>query len=175
MGSRYIDLHFLDFGTCWRPVASFTPLTLYPQVTSPEYPMNRRLGGIQRKSLRYREVMISYPTETEISNPSVVQPVANRCTDCTTPAPYKRCSGERVQKQLHCCTERAFMILCFCQAVLSFLAAYLRLYFFVNLISFLLNSVDVVPMFRACSRRIQLKFRVCRHDGLCAFSFQKTA
>jgi hypothetical protein len=39
------DPHFLDLGTSWRWMVSFTPLTLYPRENSPRYPLNRRLGA----------------------------------------------------------------------------------------------------------------------------------
>jgi hypothetical protein len=31
----YIDPHFLDLGTSWRRVVSFTPLPLYPRERAP--------------------------------------------------------------------------------------------------------------------------------------------
>jgi hypothetical protein len=41
------DPHFLDIGTSWRWVVSFTPRPLYPRGKSPRYPLDRRLGGPQ--------------------------------------------------------------------------------------------------------------------------------
>jgi hypothetical protein len=46
-GSGFIDPHFLDLGTSWRWMVSFTPLPLYPQGKSLRYPLDRRLGGSQ--------------------------------------------------------------------------------------------------------------------------------
>jgi hypothetical protein len=42
MGSGCIDPRFLDLGTSWRWVVSFTPRPLYPQGKSPWYPLYRR-------------------------------------------------------------------------------------------------------------------------------------
>jgi hypothetical protein len=43
---------FLDLGTSWRWVVSFTPRQLYPRRRRPRYPLNRRLGGPQSRSGR---------------------------------------------------------------------------------------------------------------------------
>jgi hypothetical protein len=43
MGSGCIHSHFLDFGTCWMWVVSFTLLPHYPHEKSPRYPLARRL------------------------------------------------------------------------------------------------------------------------------------
>jgi hypothetical protein len=41
---------FLHLATRWRWVVSFTPLKLYPRGTSPQYQLDRRLGGPQSRS-----------------------------------------------------------------------------------------------------------------------------
>jgi hypothetical protein len=46
-GSGCIDPYYLDLGTSWRWVVSFTPQLLYHQKKSPWYPLDRRLGGPQ--------------------------------------------------------------------------------------------------------------------------------
>jgi hypothetical protein len=46
-----MDPHFLDLGTSWRWVVSFTPLPLYPRGKSHRYPLDR-LGGPQSRSER---------------------------------------------------------------------------------------------------------------------------
>jgi hypothetical protein len=64
-GSGHIDPHFLDLGTSWRWVVSFTPLPVYPRGKSPRYPLGPRTGlndierrkfltlpGLQLRSLR---------------------------------------------------------------------------------------------------------------------------
>jgi hypothetical protein len=51
-GSGCIDQHFLDLGTSWRWVVSFTPRPLYPRGKRPRYPFDRRLGGLQSRSGR---------------------------------------------------------------------------------------------------------------------------
>jgi hypothetical protein len=77
-GSGCIDPRFLDLGTSWRWVVSFTPLPLYPRVKSPLYPLDRRLGEPQRLSGRYVEakVLDSTGTRTPTPRPSSPQPVA---------------------------------------------------------------------------------------------------
>jgi hypothetical protein len=49
-GSGCIGPHFLDLGTSWRLVVSFTLLPLYPRRKSRRYPLDRRLGGPQSRS-----------------------------------------------------------------------------------------------------------------------------
>jgi hypothetical protein len=45
-GGVDIDRHFLDLSTSWRLVVSFTPLpAALPPGKSPQYPLDRRLGG----------------------------------------------------------------------------------------------------------------------------------
>jgi hypothetical protein len=51
-GSGCIDPHFLDLGTSWRKVVSFTPRPLYTRGKSPRYPLDRSLGGPQSRSGR---------------------------------------------------------------------------------------------------------------------------
>jgi hypothetical protein len=43
-----VQLHsFIDLGTRWKWVVSFTLRPLYPQRKSPWYPLDRRLGGFR--------------------------------------------------------------------------------------------------------------------------------
>jgi hypothetical protein len=81
-GSGCINSHFLDLGTSWRCGVNLTPRPLYPRGKCPRYPLERRLGGPQRRSARFGEVKILTPT----GDLSVVQPVASRYTDYATPA-----------------------------------------------------------------------------------------
>jgi hypothetical protein len=67
-------------------VISFTLQPLYSQGKSPRYPLDRRLGdprsgldGVERRKI------LSLP-RLEF-DPSAVQPVASRFTDCSIPAP----------------------------------------------------------------------------------------
>jgi hypothetical protein len=46
MGSGCIDPHFLDLGTSWRWVVSFTPRVLYPRGRRSRYPLDRRVDGL---------------------------------------------------------------------------------------------------------------------------------
>jgi hypothetical protein len=54
-GSGGIVPRILELGTRWRWVVSFTPRPLYPQVKSPWYPSDRRLGGPRSRSGRGSE------------------------------------------------------------------------------------------------------------------------
>jgi hypothetical protein len=72
MGNGCIDPHFLNLGTNWRWVVSFTPLPLYTRGKSPRYPLDRRLGGPESRS-GIREDN-SWPYWDSNSDPSVVQP-----------------------------------------------------------------------------------------------------
>jgi hypothetical protein len=62
MGIGCIDPHFLDLGTSWRWVVSFTPRPLYHWGNSPRYPLDRRLGGPQSQSGRREEGKILDPS-----------------------------------------------------------------------------------------------------------------
>jgi hypothetical protein len=73
-GSGCIDPHFLDLGTSWRWVVSFTPLPLYPRGKSPRYPLDRRLGGPQSQSGRRGEVKILALTGTRTPTPWSTSP-----------------------------------------------------------------------------------------------------
>jgi hypothetical protein len=52
-GSGCIDPRFLDLGTSWRWVVSFTLLPFYPWGNSLRYPWHRRLGGPQIRYGQY--------------------------------------------------------------------------------------------------------------------------
>jgi hypothetical protein len=49
MGSGCADPRFLDLGTRWRWVISFTPLPRYPRGKSPRYTLDRGMGGPQSR------------------------------------------------------------------------------------------------------------------------------
>jgi hypothetical protein len=51
----------LDVGTRWRWVVSFTPQLLYPRGKSPQYPLDKRLGGPQSRSRFCRMEKIFFP------------------------------------------------------------------------------------------------------------------
>jgi hypothetical protein len=88
-----IDPHFLDFGTSWRCVVSFTPRPLYPRDKSLRYPLDRRLGGPHSRFGRHKEEKYSSAYRDSNSDPLVVQPVVSRYTDYGIPArPYSICS-----------------------------------------------------------------------------------
>jgi hypothetical protein len=69
-----------------------------PRGKSPQYPLDRRLGGPQSPSGRRGEEKILDLTGTRTPNSSVVQPVASRYTDYAIPVPiWKR----RDYKNIH--------------------------------------------------------------------------
>jgi hypothetical protein len=63
-GEWMYSSHFLDLVTSWRWVVSFTPLPLYLRRKSPQYPLNRRLGGPQSRSGQCGEEKILDTTGT---------------------------------------------------------------------------------------------------------------
>jgi hypothetical protein len=73
-GSGCIDPHFLNIGTSWRWVVSFTPPSLYPQGKSSWFPLVRKLGGPQSWSGRRGEEKILDPTETRTPTPCSSSP-----------------------------------------------------------------------------------------------------
>jgi hypothetical protein len=66
---RMDDPRFLDLGTSWRWVVSFTPRLLYPQWKSPQYPLHRRLCGPQSRSGWHGEVKSLAPTRIRTLTP----------------------------------------------------------------------------------------------------------
>jgi hypothetical protein len=63
-----------------------TPAAL-PRRKSARYPLRRRLGGTQSRSGRRGENCLLYRNSN--SDPSVVQPVVSRYTDCAIPTPLR--------------------------------------------------------------------------------------
>jgi hypothetical protein len=68
-------------------VVRFTPWPLYPRGKSPRYPLDRRLGWSPEPVWTKWRIEHFWPYRDSNSDPSVVQPVASRYTDCTIPAP----------------------------------------------------------------------------------------
>jgi hypothetical protein len=62
MGSGCMYPRFLDLGTSWRCVVSFTPRPFLTTGNSPWYPLDKRLIGPQGRSGRYGEENILDPT-----------------------------------------------------------------------------------------------------------------
>jgi hypothetical protein len=65
MGSGCIEPRLLDLGTSWRRVVSFTPRPLYSGGKSPQYQLDRRLGGPHCRS-GHGEVNILAPPRLKI-------------------------------------------------------------------------------------------------------------
>jgi hypothetical protein len=74
-GSGCIDPHFLNLGTSWRSVVSFTPLPLCPCGKCPRYPLDRRLGGPQSRSGRRGEDKILEPSGAQTPTPLSSSPL----------------------------------------------------------------------------------------------------
>jgi hypothetical protein len=88
-GSGYIEPWFLDLGTSWRRwVVSFTPRPLYLWERAPgTHWMGDWLG--LRAGQEDVEKANSSPYRDCKSEPSVIQPIASRYTDCAISAPSK--------------------------------------------------------------------------------------
>jgi hypothetical protein len=84
--SGCINSHFLDLGTSWRWVVSFTPRLLYRLWKSPPYPLSEPPEPVWTTWIREN----SWSYRDSDSDPSVVQPVASRYTDYATPAPWSQ-------------------------------------------------------------------------------------
>jgi hypothetical protein len=76
------DPSFLDLGTSWMWMVSFTPQPLCPQGDSTLYTLDIRLREPQGQYEWRREVKILVPTATQNSNPFVIQPTASHYTNC---------------------------------------------------------------------------------------------
>jgi hypothetical protein len=68
---------FFELRASWRSVVIFTPWPLYPRRKSPRYPLERRLGGSQNRSVRHGD------------SPGLeLRPLSRPAhTDCAVPAP----------------------------------------------------------------------------------------
>jgi hypothetical protein len=60
-----MDPHFLEFGTSWRRVGSFTSRPVYLRGSSPRYPLDRRLEGPQSLCGRRGDEKSVDPTGTQ--------------------------------------------------------------------------------------------------------------
>jgi hypothetical protein len=69
-----IDPHFLDLGTKWRWVVSFTPWPHYPRGKISRYPLDRRLDGPQSRSGRRGEEKILDHNGTRTPTPRSSSP-----------------------------------------------------------------------------------------------------
>jgi hypothetical protein len=87
-GSGGIAPRIFDLGTRWRWVVSFTPWPLYPQGKSPWYPLDRRLGGPQRRSWHSSEEKNSQLLPG--LEPPIFQSIAQRYTNELSRLPYEK-------------------------------------------------------------------------------------
>jgi hypothetical protein len=70
--------HFVELGNSWRWVVSFTSWPLYSRGKSPQYQLDRRLGGPHSRSGHCGDTSLHRDSN---SDPSVVQPVASHFID----------------------------------------------------------------------------------------------
>jgi hypothetical protein len=78
---------FLYLGTRWRWEVIFTPRPLYPRVKGHRYPLDRRLSWPQSRSTRCGEGINFLPYRGSNSDPSALQSIASRYTECAIPDP----------------------------------------------------------------------------------------
>jgi hypothetical protein len=80
---------FLDIGTCWRRVVSFSPGRLHRGEGDPRRETDRTGGWVgPRPNLDdVEEEKLLDLSGTKSFEPSVVQPAGSRHTDCATAAP----------------------------------------------------------------------------------------
>jgi hypothetical protein len=89
-GSGCIDPCFLDLGTSWRWVVSFTLQPFYSWGESP-VPIGKGAWWAPEPVWTTWGRTNSWPYQDSNSDPSVVQPVANRYTNCAIMDPYQTC------------------------------------------------------------------------------------
>jgi hypothetical protein len=86
-GREDISARILDLGNSWRWVVSLTPRLLYPLGKEPPMPIGKESGWApEAVSTTWRRER-SFPYRDSNSNPSVVQPVASRYTECAITVP----------------------------------------------------------------------------------------
>jgi hypothetical protein len=85
MGSGCIDPRFLDLGASWRWVVSFIPRPLYSRI-EPPVPIGQEAGWAPEPIWTTWRSENFCPHRDSNSDPSVVQPVPSRHTDCAIPA-----------------------------------------------------------------------------------------
>jgi hypothetical protein len=91
-----IDPHFLDLGTSWRWVVSFTPRPLYPRGKSLRYPLDWRLGR------NYCIAHLSYKNISKLDTPC-------QCTTHKAVKPFYKMTG-RFKSQQPRQYERKFQV-----------------------------------------------------------------
>jgi hypothetical protein len=99
-GGLGVKIHVLLTSELVRGIQSaLCPDCFIPGETALRYPLDRRLGGPQKRSGRRGEEKNLAPTETLNSDPSAVQPVASRYTDCAIPV-FVVCQEKRANQSV---------------------------------------------------------------------------
>jgi hypothetical protein len=93
-------LDFLDLGTSWSWVVSYTLRPFYLWGKSTWYPLYTRMAGPQNWTWRREN---SCPCRDSSSDPSVVQPVGSRYINCAIPAPLKLVIRSNNEQWNVCC------------------------------------------------------------------------
>jgi hypothetical protein len=75
---------FLTWGTSWRWVVSFTPRSLHPQKKEPPVHIGQEVGWAPESVWTTWKERNFAPTGIRDSDPSAVQPLASRYTNCET-------------------------------------------------------------------------------------------
>jgi hypothetical protein len=114
----YGGVDFLDLGTSWRWVVSFTPRPFYPREKSPWYPLDRRLCGPRSRSGRRGEEKVLDPTGTRTPTPRTCNPYRLRYPG--SPSSYVPIKNNTSR---HCCSSLLrYPLLHVCSTLLQFLA-----------------------------------------------------
>jgi hypothetical protein len=82
----HIDPCFLNLGTNWMRVVSFTPPASLPHGENPPVPIGKEAGWDPESVWPLWRTEIFLPYRDSNSDPSIVQPVASRYTDCAISA-----------------------------------------------------------------------------------------
>jgi hypothetical protein len=88
----------LSVGTTGSALITFTPRPLYPRENSPQWSLDRRLGGAESQSGRHVVKQYLIPAGNRTPNSPAVQPVAHRRTGWDIADPGTRQIREKIQR-----------------------------------------------------------------------------